>query len=830
MPTDSRAFLTNRLVYEINLDLFCEYYDIFVFKLTDKQIPNSLLSNVLDDVVRAYKGIILSSLCCFEQELREKCLMYLVRKTSGYNPKTLHDYLFARINSDDFLNGKFNYLGNYSDVSLHPYSMCNLLINSLTFFNSSDDLFFKGRLIGGNLLIFNKSDKNNRNLVFEQVKYQNEHLTDRVVTFSKICIKDSENDLDKILSKKSIYRKTDNDFYKIDKKAIDSFSDAELQSLYIQKTEFNTRNTIPFLSLDKSDFSKCDTLFKVIADLNFFYKKVLSKPFSFLEESFNFRSYNEHKKINKRFFDDINAFFHNRKINLYCKVNKKQYVLDYIKETLVELNELNEKQIIIKNENETVADSDADFNIEVVSDPNYIKKEEQDNYFSYDGKIVQHIVISNVDYKEYEENLINLKNKKKKSLELDPDSGDDFSISTQNIVSDINITNSSFDNHGFLNINLGTDDDLREYLNKKLVDFKCNLATKLDVIKTELVIKYEIKQGKLFIFDWNRIDRNLTFVYRQEEKKLKNYKGQKIYYVVSVYKGEKTALFDYFVFTSDTENRTILLMGNDHLHLSNKIVEEFNKYTGGSCSRYGNKNINYMILSHDNQKCYSVAITEHIKKLLPDYSLVDTTRNKAQLARNQKYNVKRLNDFFINYIASEGKEYFGNLKYEQWTNNVIKNFHENNKNEVDFKELLQLLDLKKSNNGSRRDAFIKKFKAYFGENFNESAFLISTDYKSKKDNKYGLDAYINIYYQLEPRIMYCVGASLFPSKNEFKNTPVFRELLCLDQTFDENEFLRYLDMCCVSYIRTGSEDYTVIPFIFKYVAEVQKIFLRKNHE
>ena len=311
-------------------------------------------------------------------------------------------------------------------------------------------------------------------------------------------------------------------------------------------------------------------------------------------------------------------------------------------------------------------------------------------------------------------------------------------------------------------------------------------------IVQELIIKGDVRERMISIFDWKRLDsgKDWTFVLR---KKIKTKFGENVEHMNF---GNKKAFnyYNYYRLKIDGNGK----MEFDAFCDSNQSeTEEWNKicyaYDFVEDKHHGVQNHVEGLMYSNIDNIHAILLTR--EKTLPNISaLMDTLiETDAKERVSKEILLKAINDFETEYIAA------GEI-ISEWKNKLITK-----------KSIKKILNMK-SGTASKFNRFLhQKYGIWIDGELRKGEF----EYLYQIGNLLNIKYDYNENDYLDGRaFVYYVGAKGNNKKTKYPNACCMRKVISLGETLEYEEAL---PLMTVEFVRNSQ--FTVLPFPFKYLRE-----------
>lgn len=315
-------------------------------------------------------------------------------------------------------------------------------------------------------------------------------------------------------------------------------------------------------------------------------------------------------------------------------------------------------------------------------------------------------------------------------------------------------------------------------------------------IVQELIIKGDVKEKSISIYDWKRLDsgKNWTFVQR---KRRKTESGENVKHI-NFANREAKCYFDYYRLQIDCNGK---LTFDSFCDADHDISEEWEKICcaydlmEGKQFRIKNKVDGLLYSDIDNIH----AIVETREKTLPNITaimnMLQETDEKQKIQKNIL--LQAINEFELEY-----PDYFENVK--KWKTILL-----------DKEEIITKKEVKKVLN--MRTNAASMFNRFLHEKFD--IWIYGEWRKEEFDAIYQIGNLLNIKYEYNDNdyndghtFVYYVGAK--SKRISYPNACCIRKVVSLG---DKLEYEEMLPLMAVEFVRNNQ--YTVLPFPYKYLRE-----------
>lgn len=317
-------------------------------------------------------------------------------------------------------------------------------------------------------------------------------------------------------------------------------------------------------------------------------------------------------------------------------------------------------------------------------------------------------------------------------------------------------------------------------------------------IVQELIIKGDVRERMISIFDWKRLDsgKDWTFVLR---KKIKTKFGENVEHMNF---GNKKAFnyYNYYRLKIDGNGK----MEFDAFCDSNQSeTEEWNKicyaYDFVEDKHHGVQNHVEGLMYSNIDNIHAILLTR--EKTLPNISaLMDTLiETDAKERVSKEILLKAINDFETEYIAA------GEI-ISEWKNKLSVETEM-----ITKKSIKKILNMK-SGTASKFNRFLhQKYGIWIDGELRKGEF----EYLYKIGNLLNIKYDYNENDYLDGRaFVYYVGAKGNNKKTKYPNACCMRKVISLGETLEYEEAL---PLMTVEFVRNSQ--FTVLPFPFKYLRE-----------
>lgn len=317
-------------------------------------------------------------------------------------------------------------------------------------------------------------------------------------------------------------------------------------------------------------------------------------------------------------------------------------------------------------------------------------------------------------------------------------------------------------------------------------------------IVQELIIKGDVRERMISIFDWKRLDsgKDWTFVLR---KKIKTKFGENVEHMNF---GNKKAFnyYNYYRLKIDGNGK----MEFDAFCDSNQSeTEEWNKicyaYDFVEDKHHGVQNHVEGLMYSNIDNIHAILLTR--EKTLPNISaLMDTLiETDAKERVSKEILLKAINDFETEYIAA------GEI-ISEWKNKLSVETEM-----ITKKSIKKILNMK-SGTASKFNRFLhQKYGIWIDGELRKGEF----EYLYQIGNLLNIKYDYNENDYLDGRaFVYYVGAKGNNKKNKYPNACCMRKVISLGETLEYEEAL---PLMTVEFVRNSQ--FTVLPFPFKYLRE-----------
>lgn len=317
-------------------------------------------------------------------------------------------------------------------------------------------------------------------------------------------------------------------------------------------------------------------------------------------------------------------------------------------------------------------------------------------------------------------------------------------------------------------------------------------------IVQELIIKGDVRERMISIFDWKRLDsgKDWTFVLR---KKIKTKFGENVEHMNF---GNKKAFnyYNYYRLKIDGNGK----MEFDAFCDSNQSeTEEWNKicyaYDFVEDKHHGVQNHVEGLMYSNIDNIHAILLTR--KKTLPNISaLMDTLiETDAKERVSKEILLKAINDFETEYIAA------GEI-ISEWKNKLSVETEM-----ITKKSIKKILNMK-SGTASKFNRFLhQKYGIWIDGELRKGEF----EYLYQIGNLLNIKYDYNENDYLDGRaFVYYVGAKGNNKKTKYPNACCMRKVISLGETLEYEEAL---PLMTVEFVRNSQ--FTVLPFPFKYLRE-----------
>lgn len=315
-------------------------------------------------------------------------------------------------------------------------------------------------------------------------------------------------------------------------------------------------------------------------------------------------------------------------------------------------------------------------------------------------------------------------------------------------------------------------------------------------IVQELIIKGDVKEKSISIYDWKRLDsgKNWTFIQR---KRRKTESGENVKHI-NFANREAKCYFDYYRLQIDCNGK---LTFDSFCDADHDISEEWEKICcaydlmEGKQFRIKNKVDGLLYSDIDNIH----AIVETREKTLPNITaimnMLQETDEKQKIQKNIL--LQAINEFELEY-----PDYFENVK--KWKTILL-----------DKEEIITKKEVKKVLN--MRTNAASMFNRFLHEKFD--IWIYGEWRKEEFDAIYQIGNLLNIKYEYNDNdyddrhtFVYYVGAK--SKRISYPNACCIRKVVSLG---DKLEYEEMLPLMAVEFVRNNQ--YTVLPFPYKYLRE-----------
>lgn len=315
-------------------------------------------------------------------------------------------------------------------------------------------------------------------------------------------------------------------------------------------------------------------------------------------------------------------------------------------------------------------------------------------------------------------------------------------------------------------------------------------------IVQELIIKGDVKEKSISIYDWKRLDsgKNWTFVQR---KRRKTESGENVKHI-NFANREAKCYFDYYRLQIDCNGK---LTFDSFCDADHDISEEWEKiccaYDLMEGKQFRIKNKVDGLLYSDIENIH--AIIETREKTLPNITaimnMLQETDEKQKIQKNIL--LQAINEFELEY-----PDYFENVK--KWKTILL-----------DKEEIITKKEVKKVLN--MRTNAASMFNRFLHEKFD--IWIYGEWRKEEFDAIYQIGNLLNIKYEYNDNdyndghtFVYYVGAK--SKRISYPNACCIRKVVSLG---DKLEYEEMLPLMAVEFVRNNQ--YTVLPFPYKYLRE-----------
>lgn len=317
-------------------------------------------------------------------------------------------------------------------------------------------------------------------------------------------------------------------------------------------------------------------------------------------------------------------------------------------------------------------------------------------------------------------------------------------------------------------------------------------------IVQELIIKGDVRERMISIFDWERLDsgKDWTFVLR---KKIKTKFGENVEHVNFVNK-KAFNYYNYYRLKIDGNGK----MEFDAFCDSNQSeTEEWNKicyaYDFVEDKHHGVQNHVEGLMYSNIDNIHAILLTH--EKTLPNISaLMDTLiETDAKERVSKEILLKAINDFETEYIAA------GEI-ISEWKNKLSVETEM-----ITKKSIKKILNMK-SGTASKFNRFLhQKYGIWIDGELRKGEF----EYLYQIGNLLNIKYDYNENDYLDGRaFVYYVGAKGNNKKTKYPNACCMRKVISLGETLEYEEAL---PLMTVEFVRNSQ--FTVLPFPFKYLRE-----------
>lgn len=347
-------------------------------------------------------------------------------------------------------------------------------------------------------------------------------------------------------------------------------------------------------------------------------------------------------------------------------------------------------------------------------------------------------------------------------------------------------------------------DNLKGYIVQHITEeaehFTNTKGSSLDIKKIvqELIIKGDVRERMISIFDWKRLDsgKDWTFVLR---KKIKTKFGENVEHMNF---GNKKAFnyYNYYRLKIDGNGK----MEFDAFCDSNQSeTEEWNKicyaYDFVEDKHHGVQNHVEGLMYSNIDNIHAILLTR--EKTLPNISaLMDTLiETDAKERVSKEILLKAINDFETEYIAA------GEI-ISEWKNKLSVETEM-----ITKKSIKKILNMK-SGTASKFNRFLhQKYGIWIDGELRKGEF----EYLYQIGNLLNIKYDYNENDYLDGRaFVYYVGAKGNNKKTKYPNACCMRKVISLGETLEYEEAL---PLMTVEFVRNSQ--FTVLPFPFKYLRE-----------